>query len=669
MLFLARTWRIAASLPVHEAVSLWQTLAISIIVIFPLAAIQGAQFVLATSIHAALTGRGAASAGQVYGMETVGTVIGGVLVSFLLIPLIPPFQVAAMLLFLNGVICICLQKSRQSGVQREEWRLPVIALLAATALALGGATALENGSLRLQWSGDTLVASRNSSYQNIAVTRSGEQLTLYLDGATLVSLPDQDVARNEEAAHLPLLAHPQPRTVLLLGGGVSGIIKEILKHPSVERIDCLERDPAVVQTVAKYAPPLALKELLDPRVTLLSRDGRAFLRDSGKRYDVVLINMPLPQNLQGNRYFSAEFFAAVKKILEPGGIISVVATGSMNYYGNDLKEVTRSLLTTIMSVFPHVLVVPGENNLFVASAGLPLETLTAEELFSRFEARGLQAALISRQHLQWLLHGSQLHWFRENVGEGGTVNSDFSPYLLTRHLSYLTSQFSPEMKPLLELFSRIKTAYVVAVFLAVTLAVLLISRGKNRPTVCWVMATSGFSAMLLELSFFFIFQLFQGVMLQTIGLLIAVFMAGLWGGSRLTAQPPPLAGIDRQRLFTGDATLLLLAGILWAISAGKILTMSSSTAIICLTILPLIFLAGSAVGMQFPPATRLTAAGAGPGTALVYGCDLLGGWLGGLVGGTLLLPLLGFANVAILLLLLKSGSILCLYLQGKRAKI
>jgi hypothetical protein len=65
----------------------------------------------------------------------------------------------------------------------------------------------------------------------------------------------------------------------------------------------------------------------------------------------------------------------------------------------------------------------------------------------------------------------------------------------------------------------------------------------------------------------------------------------------------------------------------------------------------------------------MTADGSGPGTALVYGVDLLGGWLGGLLGGALLLPLLGFANVAILLLLLKSGSILCLYLQGKRDKI
>jgi spermidine synthase len=373
--------------------------------------------------------------------------------------------------------------------------------------------------------------------------------------------------------------------------------------------------------------------------------------------------MPLPQNLRGNRYFSAEFMAALKRVLEPDGVIAVTATGSLNYYGDALKEVTRSLIATIRTGFPHILVVPGERNLLVASDKLPIETLTAEELFRRFEARGLQTALISRQHLQWLLHSTPLQWFTQTVGAGGVVNSDFSPYLLTRHLAYVTTQLSPEMKPLLELFGRLKPVHAAAVFTMLTLAALLISRGRRRPAVLWTMTTSGFAAMLLELSFFFIFQLFQGVMLQTIGLLIAIFMAGLWGGSRVTAQPPAVPRGDWQRLFAGDFTLLLLSGTLWLIATGTILSASSSTAIICLFILPLIFFAGFAVGMQFPPATRLTADSSGPGTSLVYGCDLLGGWLGGLLGGALLLPLLGFAPVALLLLLLKCGSILCLYLQ------
>lgn len=665
MLFLARAWRYLLNEPIHETVSLWQTLAVSIIVIFPLALIHGAQFVLATSLHAELTDSAGDSPGKVYGLETVGTVVGGAAASFLLIPLVPPFQITVMLLLLNGVICAGLQKTLQQRFVLAEWAVLLLPLFASAALAFGGAAALEKSSLRLQWHGDSLVTSRNSPYQNIAVIRSGEQQTFYLDGVPLVALPDHDIARNEESAHLPLLAHPLPRRVLLLGGGVSGIIGEILKHPSVERLDYLELDPAVVQTVEKYAPETIRKELHDPRVKLLSMDGRAFLRGTGQSYDVILLGMTLPQSLRGNRFFTAEFIAALQRVLEPDGVISYTATGSLNYYGDDLKEVTRSLMATIRTGFPHLLIVPGDRNLFVASPDLPLETLTAEELFSRFEARGLQAGLISGPHLQWLLHSTPLQWFRQTVGEGGTVNSDFSPYLLTRYLAYVTTQFNPEMKPLLELFARISGVHIAAVFLALTMAILLLAKQRGRVAVLWTMTTSGFAAMLLELAFFFIFQLFQGVMLQTIGLLIALFMAGLWGGSRVTAQPTVLPRGDRRRLFAGDVILLLLAGAVWLISTGKILSTASSTALICLIILPLIFFTGFAAGMQFPSATRLTADRSGPGTSLVYGCDLLGGWLGGLLGGALLLPLLGFAQVALLLLLLKGGSILCLYLQGE----
>jgi len=669
MLFLARTWRVAAHLPSHETVSLGQLLSASIILLFPLAIIQGAQFILAISIYARVTGRAVDSPGKVYGVETVGTVIGGSAASFLLIPMLTLFQIAALMLLVNGVICFYLQKSTRKVKTRPELLMLLTPLLAAAVLALGGAALLESSSLKLQWSGDILVAAKNTPYQNIAVIRSNEQYTFYGNGVPLVSLPDPDIAAVEESTHLPLLAHPHPGRVLLLGNGAGGVIGEILKHPSVARIDYLELDQILVQTIEKYAPESTLKALHDPRVHIRNKDGRAFLRDAEGRYDLVLIAMPLPLNLQGNRYFTSEFFREVKRVLVPEGIVSLGATGSMSYYGDDLKAVTKSLVRTLRDIFPHLLVVPGDRNLFVASSGIAVEALTAGELSGRLEARGVKAALISGPHLQWLLSSTPRQWFQQNVGEGGVVNSDFSPYLLTRHLSYLAARLNLELKPVLALLDRVKTAHAASLILLLTLLVAILSRSRARVAIIWTMATTGFAAMLLELAFFFVFQLFQGVMLQTIGLLIAIFMAGLWGGSRLTSRSPAAASHDLQRLFAGEAGLLFLTGTLWLISSGVLLSASSSTATIYLTILPLIFLAGFAAGMQFPPATRLTADASGPGSSLVYGFDLLGGWLGGLVGGALLLPLLGFSGTAALLLLLKGGSIVCLYLYARIDKI
>lgn len=662
-LFLARSWRIATSLPLHESVSLWQILTASTVLIFPLAIIHGAEFVLGVSIYAEVTGKLSDSPGRVYAIDTVGTVAGGAAASFLLIPLFTPFQTAWILLLINGTICIFLNMTAPKGAERSGLPL-MLPLMAAAALYFGGAALLDSMSLKMQWRGDTLVESGNTPYQNLAVIRSGEQYTFYGDGTPIMSLPDPDIARIEESTDIPLLAHPVPRRVLVLGGGAGGVVSEILKHPSVDRVDYLELDPTLLQTIEKYAPEAVLKELHDPRVHIANSDGRAFLRDTDAVYDVVLVGAPLPLNLQGNRYYSAEFFAAVKRVMKPDGVVAAGSTGSMSYYGDDLKEVTRSLIVTMREVFPHLLIIPGDRNLFIASSALPVEKVTSAELSRRLEARQLKTSLLSAPHLEWLLSDTPLQWFKSNIGAGGVVNSDFSPYLLTRHLFYTTTRLDPGMKPLLEMLGKLRAYHVAAVIMAAILAIVLLSRRSPRVAVIWMIATTGFSAMLLELSFFFVFQLLKGVMLKTIGFLIAVFMAGLWGGSRITSGPPVSQGSDMKRLFAGESILLLLCGALWTISS-----VSFPSALLQKLLLPLIFLSGFAAGVQFPPAARLTADSSGPGTAAVYGSDLLGGWLGAVIGSALILPLLGFKATAILLLMLKGGSILCLYLQRKEVKL
>jgi spermidine synthase len=280
----------------------------------------------------------------------------------------------------------------------------------------------------------------------------------------------------------------------------------------------------------------------------------------------------------------------------------------------------------------------------------------------------VQAALISPPHLHWLFSDAPRQWFQQNVGEGGVVNRDFSPHILTKHLFYTTTRLNPGIKPFLELLGELRTAHLAAFIIATTIFIVILAGNRSRVAVNWMIATTGFTAMLLELAFFCIFQLSQGVMLRTLGFLVAVFMTGLWGGSRISSGAPASPGGDAQRLFAGEAVLLVLCGLLWAISTGGSMA-AALTAAPYLLLLPLIFLAGLAAGMQFPPAARATTDGFVPGTAQVYGFDLLGGWLGGLFGGALLLPLLGFADVAVLLLVLKGGSILCLYLNWKRDKI
>lgn len=661
LIFLARGWRAALLLPLHEALPIWQTLPASIVVISPLAFIQGGLFVLAASIHGEIAGKSCEAPGRVYALETIGTILGGALATFLLIPSLSPFHGAALVSLANGAISVLLigYAPPCKGALKAVAGL----LLFLSVLLAGSGSYLDTLSQKLNWQGDDLVESFNTPYQNIAVIRNGEQHTLYGDGAPLLSLPYADIARVEENTHIPLLAHPEPRRVLLLGGGSAGYLQEILKHPSIERIDYVERDGAIIETVRRYAPEGLLASLQSQKLKIHNSDGRLFLKAEGGGYDLILIDYPLPLTLQGNRFFTEEFFMLAKKRLKPGGIVSFSATGSMSYYGADLKAIAGSLGATLGSVFPHLLVVPGEINLYMASDRLAVDRLDWRLLAARVEERGVKTALVSAPHLEWLLGEIPRKWFAENAGVGGVINRDFSPWLLVRNLSYMTNQFSPETKQLLGLFSRVKTYHLLLLLLGSTMAVAVLSGGRGALPVIWTVASTGFTAMLLELSFFFIFQLYQGVMVKTIGLLIALFMTGLWLGSRLTSPAPTSVDRDLKALYGSDALLVTLSAALWLLASG-FAGMAGSPALHCFILFPLIFLSGSAAGAQFPPAVRLTGS-----TSTIYGFDLLGGWLGGLLGGALLLPLLGFGAVAVVLILLKTGSTLCLYLRHKEVRI
>jgi spermidine synthase len=97
------------------------------------------------------------------------------------------------------------------------------------------------------------VGSRDSIYGNLAVIETGNIRSIYDNGVILASAPDENAA--EEAVHYALLEHPAPRQILLIGGGVNGSIAQALKHPTVERIDYAELDPALIDLARQFFSP------------------------------------------------------------------------------------------------------------------------------------------------------------------------------------------------------------------------------------------------------------------------------------------------------------------------------------------------------------------------------------------------------------------------------
>jgi spermidine synthase len=163
-----------------------------------------------------------------------------------------------------------------------------------------------------------------SDYQDVMVFQSATYgKVLVLDG--VIQLTERDeCAYQEMITHLPLCSIPNPKKVLVIGGGDGGVLREVSRHSSVEKIDICEIDKMVVDVSKQFFPEIAVG-FEDPRVTLNIGDGVAFLKAAPEgTYDAVIVDSSDPIG-PAQELFEKPFFESVAKALRPGGVVCTQA--------------------------------------------------------------------------------------------------------------------------------------------------------------------------------------------------------------------------------------------------------------------------------------------------------------------------------------------------------
>ncbi|MGM0949623.1 MAG: spermidine synthase [Bacillota bacterium] len=140
---------------------------------------------------------------------------------------------------------------------------------------------------------------------------------LFLDGMVMTSEKDEFVY-HEMVAHVPLFTHPNPEHVLVVGGGDGGVIREILKHPSVKKATLVDIDGKVIEYSKTFLPSIAGK-LDDPRVDVQVDDGFMHIAKSENQYDVIMVDSTEPVGPAVN-LFTKGFYAGIAKALKEDGI-------------------------------------------------------------------------------------------------------------------------------------------------------------------------------------------------------------------------------------------------------------------------------------------------------------------------------------------------------------
>lgn len=228
---------------------------------------------------------------------------------------------------------------------------------------------------------DKPLISLESEFQRIDVFDSCEfGRVLVLDGCLMLTEKDEFIY-HEMMTHVPMAVNPEIRNVLVIGAGDGGVVRELAKYDSIERIDMVEIDRLVVDVCREYLPQTSCK-LDDSRLSIYYEDGLKFVRRKQNEYDLIIVDSTDPFG-PGEDLFTKEFYGNCYKALNNTGIM--VNQHESPYYPKDALA-TKRAHKQIKSVFPvamvyqaHIPTYPSGHWLFgFASKGLdPIADLNA----------------------------------------------------------------------------------------------------------------------------------------------------------------------------------------------------------------------------------------------------------------------------------------------------
>ncbi|MFQ6133450.1 MAG: fused MFS/spermidine synthase [Armatimonadota bacterium] len=685
--YLVRVARDVLHAPPGQLIAFGPMLLFTAIVLAPFSAMVGFTFPLGLKLYAVEEEKDARKIGWIYMVEAAGSLGGGLLFTFVLVTRLSAFAIVGVVLALGTVGAGGIALWLTAAPTRWRWAaaavVGVLAALAGVYYLPAICPRLERETVRARFDSlgtkTELLHSADSKYQNIALSRLGDQYNLYLNGQYAAWFPDD--YSYAAMANTVLSQHPDPKTVLLIGGGAEGLIEEMLKSP-LDSIDYVELDPRLIATIRPFLPAEDQRALADPRVRVHYLDGRFFVKTTEQQYDLVFVNLPDPSTALLNRYYTLEFFAEVHRVLRPDGVFGFTLMSFATYPGGLLGQQAAAVWQTVAQVFPHVVLQPTERSCFFAATQHGTVTTDWELLAERFRQRGVQSEHFSPEVFAVYYYPGRAEQFQRRLAERTDVhqNTDLRPVSYFYNLLLWAEYSGSRVGKAFQAAQKVQVPWLVLALVALGILRLLwialtprrVQRHR-RANYLFSVAACGFAAMGLEVILIFGFQNLYGYVYQMIGLLVALFMFGLAVGSWMVNMRLPrirrglglLIGIE-----VGVVVFaLLLPPTLEAFSArlvGQVAPWLSQAAFAVL-----IAITGLLIGLELPLASQLylRASDRLSRTAgMVDAADHFGAFAGALAAGALLIPVFGMTATCAIVAVLNALAIAFLAATEVRAR-
>ena len=281
---------------------------------------------------------------------------------------------------------------------------------------------------------EKVLAAGRTKFQDYFIFQTGAFGKVLVLDKDVQSTQNDEYIYHETLVHPAMLAHPNPKSVFIVGGGEGATLREVLRHPAVERAVMCDIDDELVEMAKELLPEWHQGAFDDPRATIITEDARVWLENHSDAYDVIIVDLndPIGQDNPARMLFTAEFYNLLKRRLNPGGVMSMQA-GMILLTHHKMHPVVHH---TVKQVFKHTRsyrnYIPGfmlNFGFIVASDALDARGLSEGIVEARILERGLKLKHLDAAFLEAMFVLPKD--LKEAIAEEKIVSTDALPFYLT----------------------------------------------------------------------------------------------------------------------------------------------------------------------------------------------------------------------------------------------
>lgn len=551
--------------------------------------------------------------GKAYAIESIGAVTGAFLINILVLRYVDHKTILLVNLILNLI---------NFGLYYFTWKkfylaksLLVILIIAAGVFVYEFDSKSVLGKYLYQ--GQEIEQITETKYGSIIETSYQESKNIFLNNSLVYT--EHRLKENEELAHFAMLQSKNPKSVLVYGGFDNLLFDEILKY-QVEKIDYVEANEALVNKV------IAERDKLDYYAMNLS----AFLKKTNKKYDVILLNVGNPETVSQHVYFTDENFLKLKEKLTKNGVLATYIDVNYKYLSEAESVLTSIVYRTLKKSFEYVKLVTGEHLYFISS-----NVNLKESYLPILEKQGLDNSYVN----EFYISDEEIQRNEQNIlnslNDRISINKNHKPLALNAALNIWSEK------------SGMK--YLIWTVIFVLVVILFVQMNS----IVLPVFVAGFTGASIQTILIILFQIYFGNLYHFIGLLMGLFMVGLFIGAYFTNEKEitKKSKSSKLLLITVNVELILVLVL------TDLLLMNASYFIgVILFLNSLLF--GVLLGRIFSVVSFKSNKSLLKTGSHVYGIDMIGASLGAILISVILIPQFGIIFSCFILLIISMINII-----------